>query len=82
MQLDPRFESFRGIIFAALRKPLDRLPEEIKTFEASVNEAIELLESQFNAATLPRVKTYYKAEQERLKQRVENLKKKVEVCGS
>lgn len=78
MQLAPKFEPFREQIFAVLRRPVDNLPAEISAFEASTNEAIQILEQQIQAATLPRVKKYYRVEQARLRQRVEDFKTKLE----
>jgi hypothetical protein len=74
--LPRKFQPAREQIFAALTH-LQNLPAAIEEFEARTGEAMDILDRQFQAATRPGVKEYYRAEQLRLKQRVENLKAKL-----
>lgn len=77
MELPSEFEGYREQIFTALQKPLSDLPAEMDAFERATEEAVKILEAQINASTLPRVKDYYRAEQQRLKQRVQDLRSKL-----
>jgi hypothetical protein len=74
--LSPQFEPARAEIFAALKRPLCHLASGVRAFEASVSEAVRILEEQRKAATLPRLKAYYAAEQSRLIERVEKLRRR------
>jgi hypothetical protein len=77
LQLPQKFEPVRQQSFAAFTR-LNDLPAAIKEFEARTGEATDILDRQFQAATWPGVKEYYRVEQLRLKQRVEDLKAKLE----
>jgi hypothetical protein len=68
-------------VFVTLRKPLANLGPGIAAFEACVQESVQVLETQHEAATLPRLKGAYRAEQERLLQRLENLKSRAAAGG-
>ena len=76
MPLDNIFESDREAIFTTLRRPLTRLALGITVFESRVKEAVQVLEQQYKAATLERTRDAYRAEQDRLKERVRRLKRK------
>ncbi len=78
MKLDPKFEPYREQIFRALKAPLERLPQALDQFEAATDQAVGMLEIQYESATIPRVKESYSAEQIRLKQRVADLRAKME----
>lgn len=77
MELAPEFEEYLEQIFAALQRPLSGLSSEMNAFERATDEAVNTLETQINASTLPRVKEYYRAEQQRLRQRVQDLRSKL-----
>jgi phosphohistidine swiveling domain-containing protein/isopentenyldiphosphate isomerase len=77
LELPQKFAPFREQIFAVLRNPLTNLRIQLTAFESVTNEAIQILEQQIQTATLPRVKKYYKKEQDRLRQRIEDLKNKL-----
>lgn len=81
MALDSVFESEREAIFETLRRPLTRLASGIRKFERHVDEAVRVLEQQCKAARLPRIQATYRAEQTRLKQRVEVLKRRAQDEG-
>jgi len=74
--LPPEFEPARAEIFAALKRPLCYVASGVRAFEAHVSVAVRILEEQRKAATLPRLKASYAAEQSRLIERVVKLKRK------
>jgi len=74
--LPAQYEAARADIFATLKRPLCYLASGVRAFEACVSEAAHMLEDQRKAATLPRLKASYAAEQSRLIERLEKLKRK------
>ena len=78
MELSPEHEPCRQAVFDLLHRRFDAFGIEFAAFEQATSEAVKILDLQIAAATIERVKSYYRDEQARLAQRITDFRAKME----
>lgn len=74
MPLSKEHVGARDGVYNLLKGRLAIVPSVVHTYSATVDKAVEVLKRQEKAATVTRVKAYYRREAERLRERAEIIK--------
>ncbi len=78
IELGQENKKYRAAVFDLIHGRFDEFERKLTAFELATADAIRILDTQIAAATIERVKEYYRAEQSRLKQRILDFRAKLE----